>query len=88
MTNPLAGKSASSSASKSDLCPSGYSSAEVWCEWRNAMMQREDVRWIIGPHGTPMLVDNEQWSYRNAKLAAEREKAERQRHNHRIMNPI
>lgn len=91
MTNPLAARSAPSSRSDVEHCPSGYSSAQTWCDWRNASMQdggREDVEWIVGPHGTPMLIDNEQWSWRNAKKAKEREKIERERHNHRIMNPV
>lgn len=92
MTNPLASRSVSrASGSSQDQCPAGYESAQAWCDWRNGTMQnggRKDIEWIVGPHGTPILIDDQNWSWRHAEQTKEREKVERQRHNHRIMNPV
>ena len=69
-------------------CPDGYASAHAWCAWRNREKTRPDVMWIVGPNGTPILVDDEavcaEMHRKDLALKAE----EARRHNHRIMHPI
>ena len=66
----------------------GYRSAQDYCHWANGQMERDDLMWIVGPNGTPILVDDESVCLSRAKQAKASMDAESRRQNHRIMNPI
>lgn len=61
---------------------------QEYCDYLNATCRRDDIKWIVGPHGNPMLIDDEEWSRKRSEQIKEEQETERQRHNHRIMNPI
>lgn len=66
----------------------GYSDPHRLCAFYNATKERADVLWVVGPNGTPIIVDDEAVCaeiHRKDKAAKDEEA---RRHNHRIMHPI
>lgn len=53
-------RAAAEAAGSSNHCPFGYLDPREWCSWANSEKARDDVIWIVGPNGTPILVDDEQ----------------------------
>ncbi|GEM_PF-4192382 len=81
------------SAAKSDPhaeahCPDGYGSAHAWCAWRNREKTRADLLWIVGPNGTPILIDDEAVCAEIHRKDRALKEEEAQRHNHRLKHPI
>lgn len=91
MANPLTSAPAPSRKSSTNgqaHCPDGYASPHAWCAWRNREMERDDVLWIVGPAGTPILVDDESVCARRAKDSNAQIETERQRFNWRLQHPV
>lgn len=60
----------------------------AWCAERNAQLARDDIEWVVGPGGKPILTDCRAWSDANRKADAERVEDERKRFNWRTEHPL
>lgn len=86
MANPLAMRP--KTATSANHCPFGYGDPQAWCNWRNSEIGNTGSMWIVGPNGTPMLVDDDAVSARRRKDEFERREAERKRFNWRLQHPV
>lgn len=89
MDNPLTSKPRRS-AGKVDIdhCPDRYAQPAAWCAWRNREKTRNDIMWIVGANGTPILVDDEAVCAERSRKDRDAKAEEARRHNHRIMHPV
>lgn len=77
-------------SAKTEHCPYGYDSPHQWCAWRNeqANVMKSGLIWIVGPSGTPILVDDEQVSAERHARERRQQEEERKRFNWRQMHPV
>lgn len=69
-------------------CPCMYTTIQEWCDHRNAVMPRQDVRWIVDATGKAMLSDNPDWSLRRKIEISRHDEDERRKFNHRLNYPV
>jgi hypothetical protein len=61
---------------------------QAWCDWRNTMMVRTDIEWVLDGNGGAFIRDKPEWSAKNMREVAQQHESERQKWAHRLRNPI
>lgn len=51
---------------------------QEWCDWRNSIMPRTDIEWMVGDSGC-YLRDRPEWTHRHSEHIARTAEDERQR---------
>ena len=59
---------------------------QQWCDWRNSVMVRNDIEWIMGSNG-PLLTSRAGYAESLTKQLADRAEDDRQKWIHRHNHP-
>lgn len=69
-------------------CICHFANKQEWCNQRNAVMDRRDMKWIVDGSGDVRLVDDVNWSASHAKAEDDHKESERRKFNWRQDHPI